>query len=38
MPGAAAAVRGIESLQKGEITVKTIQEYNQLGKTLNSKL
>ena len=30
VPGAAAAVRGIESLQKGEITVKTIQEYHQL--------
>ena len=28
VPGAAAAVRGIESLQKGEITVKTIQEYH----------
>ena len=29
VPGAAAAVRGIESLKKGEITVKTIQEYHQ---------
>ena len=32
VPGAAAAVRGIESLQKGEITVKTIQEYHQINK------
>jgi carbamoyl-phosphate synthase large subunit len=32
MPGAAAAVHGIESLQKGEITVKTIQEYHQINK------
>jgi carbamoyl-phosphate synthase large subunit len=29
VPGAAAAVRGIESMKKGEITVKTIQEYHQ---------
>ena len=28
VPGAAAAVRGIESLKKGDITVKTIQEYH----------
>jgi carbamoyl-phosphate synthase large subunit len=32
VPGAAAAVRGIESLKKGEITVKTIQEYHQINK------
>jgi hypothetical protein len=29
VPGAAAAVRGIASLQKGEIAVRTIQEYHQ---------
>ena len=28
VPGAAAAVRGIASLQKGEISVRTIQEYH----------
>jgi len=32
IPGAAAAVRGIASLKKGTLTVKTIQEYHQKSK------